>query len=53
MPGALGSQNTYEEESQMLGQDMNQGNKSDTNTNPFLQTYDTPDREWKQQPIVA
>ena len=52
MPGALGNQNINEEESQMLGQEMNQGN-NETNTNPFLQTYDTPDREWTPQPKVA
>jgi len=50
MPGALGNQNINEEESQMLGQEMNQGEQ----TNPFLAeqqqyTYDAAGQQIPEQ----
>ena len=44
MPRALSGQNINEEQGQMLGADVSQGN-NETN-NPFLQPYETPQRLW-------
>ena len=46
MPRALSGQNINEEESQMLGQEANQGNNNSQTNNPFLHPFDTPDRVW-------
>ena len=53
MPRALSGQNLNEEESQMLGQEVNQGNSNNQTNNPFLQPFDTPDRAWTATQKIA
>ena len=53
MPRALSGQNLNEEESQMLGQEANQGNSNSQTNNPFLQPFDTPDRAWTTTQKIA